>query len=70
LGHNPLSSTPCQNPGMVLNGQRPDHHLIGGQPYLDPNRMLNKQGLGHHILSDVLHPPSECSEKMRKGLHI
>ena len=28
LGRNPLSDTPYQNPGTVLNGQGPGHHPV------------------------------------------
>jgi hypothetical protein len=55
LGYNPLSDVPYQNPGMVLNGQGPDCHPLGGASYLDLDTVLSEQGLGHRILSDVLH---------------
>jgi hypothetical protein len=40
---------------MVLNGQGPGCHPLGGAPYLDFDTVLNEQGSGRHILSDVLH---------------
>jgi hypothetical protein len=54
-GRNPLSDVPCQNPGMVLNGQVLGHHPLGGVPYLDLDTVLNEQGSGHRILNDALH---------------
>jgi hypothetical protein len=41
LRHNPLSDAPYQNPGMVLNGQGPGRHPIGGALYLDLDTVLN-----------------------------
>jgi hypothetical protein len=35
LGRNPLSNAPYRNPGMVLNGQGPGRHPLGGASYLD-----------------------------------
>jgi hypothetical protein len=40
---------------MVLNGQGPGHHPLGGAPYLDLDTVLNEQGSSPHILSDALH---------------
>jgi hypothetical protein len=40
---------------MVLNGQGPGHHPLGGALYFDLDTVLSEQGSGHHILSDVLH---------------
>jgi hypothetical protein len=31
---------------MVLNGQEPGRHTLGGAPYLNLDTMLNKQGSG------------------------
>jgi hypothetical protein len=42
LGRNPLSDTPYQNPGMVLNGQEPGHHPLDGAPYLDLDTVLSE----------------------------
>jgi hypothetical protein len=55
LGYNPLSDVTYQNPGMVLNGQGPGCHPLGGASYLDLDTVLSEQGSGHRILSDVLH---------------
>jgi hypothetical protein len=55
LRRNPLSDAPYRNPGMVLNGQGSDRHLLGGASYLDLDTMLNEQGSGRRILSDALH---------------
>jgi hypothetical protein len=41
LRHNPLSDASYQNPGMVLNGQGPGRHPIGGALYLDLDTVLN-----------------------------
>jgi hypothetical protein len=38
---------------MVLNGQGPGHHPLGGTPYFDMDTMSNEQGSGRRILSDV-----------------
>jgi hypothetical protein len=40
---------------MVLNGQVPGRHPLGGMPYLDLDTVLNEQGSGRCILSDALH---------------
>jgi hypothetical protein len=40
---------------MVLNGQGPGRHPLGGAPYLDLNTVLSEQGSGRRILSDALH---------------
>jgi hypothetical protein len=42
LGRNPLSDTPYQNPGMVLNGQGLGHHPFDGAPYLDLDTVLSE----------------------------
>jgi hypothetical protein len=55
LGRNPLSYASYRNPGMVLNGQGPGYHPLGGVPYLDLDTMLSEQGLSCRILSDTLH---------------
>jgi hypothetical protein len=55
LGHNPLSDASYRNPGMVLNGQGPDRHLLGGASYLDLDTVLSKKGSGRHVFSDALH---------------
>jgi hypothetical protein len=39
---NPLSDAPYQNSNMVLNGQGPGRHPLGGVPYLDLDTMLNE----------------------------
>jgi hypothetical protein len=41
LGCNPLSDTPYQNLGMMLNGQGLGHHPLGDAPYLDLDTVLN-----------------------------
>jgi hypothetical protein len=40
---------------MVLNGQGPGRHPLGGVPYLDLDTVLSEQGSGDRILSDTLH---------------
>jgi hypothetical protein len=55
LGCNPLNDTSYQNPGMMLNGQRPGRHPLGGAPYLDLDTVLSEQGSGRRILSNALH---------------
>jgi hypothetical protein len=55
LGRNPLSDASYRNPGMLLNGQGPDHHSLGDAPYLGLDMVLNEQGSNHRILSDALH---------------
>jgi hypothetical protein len=40
---------------MVLNGQGPGRHPLGGAPYLDLDTVLSEQGSGCRILSDALH---------------
>jgi hypothetical protein len=42
LERNPLSDTSYWNLYMVLNGQGPDRHPLGGAPYLDLDTMLNE----------------------------
>jgi hypothetical protein len=42
LGRNPLTDAPYQNPGMVLNGQGPDRHPLGGASYLDLDTVLSE----------------------------
>jgi hypothetical protein len=54
---------------MVLNGQEPDRHPLGGAPYLDLDTVLSEQRSGHRILSDALHRRPGVV-KMSKGLHI
>jgi hypothetical protein len=39
---NPLSDAPYRNSNMVLNGQGPGRHPLGGVPYLDLDTMLNE----------------------------
>jgi hypothetical protein len=69
LGRNPLSDTPYQNQGMVLNGQGTGRHPFGDVPYLDLDTVLNEQGSDHRILSDALHHRPGVV-KMSKGLRI
>jgi hypothetical protein len=52
---NHLSDASYQNPSIVLNGQGPGRHPLGGEPYLDLDTVLSKQGSGRHILSNALH---------------
>jgi hypothetical protein len=40
---------------MVLNGQGPGRHPLGGAPYLDLDTVLSEQGSRRRILSDALH---------------
>jgi hypothetical protein len=42
LGRNPLSDATYRNSGMVLNGQGPGRHPLGGAPYLDLDTVLNE----------------------------
>jgi hypothetical protein len=43
LEHNPLSDVPYRNPGVVLNGQAPARHPIGGVPYRDLDAVSSEQ---------------------------
>jgi hypothetical protein len=43
LGHNPLSDVLYRNPGMVLNGQGPSRHPLGGVSYLDLDTVLSEK---------------------------
>jgi hypothetical protein len=40
---------------MVLNGQGPGRHPLGGASYLDLDTVLSEQGSGHRIFSDALY---------------
>jgi hypothetical protein len=40
---------------MVLNGQGPGRHPLGGTQYLDIDTVLNEQGSDCRFLSDALH---------------
>jgi hypothetical protein len=40
---------------MVLNGQVPGHHPLGGAAHLDLDTVLSEQGSDRRILSDALH---------------
>jgi hypothetical protein len=42
LGCNALSDASYRNPDMVLNGQGPGHHPLGGAPYLDLDTVLSE----------------------------
>ncbi|PUZ51218.1 hypothetical protein GQ55_6G163600 [Panicum hallii var. hallii] len=55
LGHNPLSDTLYQNPGVLLNGQGPDRHPLRGASYRDPGTMISEQGSGRRSLCGTLH---------------
>ena len=54
LGCNPLSDAPCQNPGMVLNEQRPGRHPHDA-PCHDLDTVSSEQGSGRRILSGAPH---------------
>jgi hypothetical protein len=70
LGRNPLSHTPYQNTGMVLNRQGLGRQPLGGTPYLDWDTMLNEKGSGHHILSDALHRRSGIVKNEQGSSHL
>jgi hypothetical protein len=55
LGRNPLSDAPYRNLGMVLNGQGPERHPLGGMSCRDLDAMSSEQGSGHRFFSDALH---------------
>jgi hypothetical protein len=55
LRRNPPSDATYRNPGMVLNGQGPGRHPLGGASYLDLDTVLCEQGSGHRIFSDAVH---------------
>jgi hypothetical protein len=40
---------------MVLNGQGPGRHPLGGAPYHDLDTVLSEQGSRRRILHDALH---------------
>jgi hypothetical protein len=40
---------------MVLNGQGPGRHPLGGASYFDLNTVLSEQGSDRRILSDALY---------------
>jgi hypothetical protein len=42
LGCNPLSDALYQNPAMVLNGQGPGCHPLGGTSYFNLDTVLNE----------------------------
>jgi hypothetical protein len=69
-GRNPLSDTPYQNPGMVLNGEGSGHHPLGGAPYFDLDTVLNEQGSGHRILSDALHSRPDVVKNKQGSSHL
>jgi hypothetical protein len=70
LGSNPLSDATYRNPGIVLNGQGPGHHLIGDAPYLDLDTVLNEQGSDRRILSDTLHGRPGVVKNEQAFLHL
>jgi hypothetical protein len=70
LWRNPLSDAPYRNPGMVLNGQGPDRHLLGDVLYLDLDTVLNEQGSGRRILSDALHRRSGVVKNEQGSSHL
>jgi hypothetical protein len=55
LRRSPPTDTSYQNPSMVLNGQGPGRHSLGGALYLDLDTVLSEQRSGRRILSDALH---------------
>jgi hypothetical protein len=70
LGRNPLSDTPYQNPGIMLNGQGPGCHLLCGAPYLDLDTILSEQGSGRRILSDALHHHPGVVKSEQESSHL
>jgi hypothetical protein len=70
LRRNPLSDTPYQNPGMMLNGQGPGRHPLGDASYLDLDTVLNEQGSGRRILSDALHPRPGVVKNEQGSSHL
>jgi hypothetical protein len=55
---------------MLLNGQGPGRHLLGGALYLDLDTVLNKQGSGRRILNNALHHRSGVVKNERRSLHL
>jgi hypothetical protein len=70
LERNLLSDAPYRNPGMVLNGQGPGCHPLGGAPYLDLDTVLSEQGTGRHILSDAVHRRSGVVKNEQGSSHL
>jgi hypothetical protein len=55
---------------MVLNGQGPGRHPLGGAQYLDLGSVLSEQVSGHRILSDVLHRRSGVVKNEQESSHL
>jgi hypothetical protein len=55
---------------MVLNGQGPGRHPLGGAPYLDLDTVLSEQGSGRRILSDALHRCSGVVKNKQESLYL
>jgi hypothetical protein len=55
---------------MVLNGQGPGHHPLGGAPYLDLDTVLSEQGSGHRILSDALYRRPGVVKNEQESSHL
>jgi hypothetical protein len=55
---------------MVLNGQGPDHHPLGGVSYLDLDTVLNEQGSDRRILSDALQRRSSIVKNEQGSSHL
>jgi hypothetical protein len=70
LGRNPLSDASYRNSGMVLNGQGPSHHPLGGAPYLDLDTKLSEQGSDRCILSGTLHRCPGVVKNEQASLHL
>ena len=69
-GRNPLSDTPYQNQGMVLNGQGPGWHPHGDTPCHDLGMLSSEQGSGHRFLSGALHRRSGVVKNEQGSSHL
>jgi hypothetical protein len=70
LGRNLLSDASYRKLGMVLNGQGPGRHPLGGTLYLDLDTVLSEQGLGRRILSDALHRRPGVVKNEQESSHL
>jgi hypothetical protein len=67
LGCNALRDASYRNRSMLLNGQGPGRHPLGGAPCRDLDAVSSEQGSGHRFLSGALHvgdryPPGPLKE--------
>jgi hypothetical protein len=70
LRRSPPTDASYRNPGMVLNGQGPGRHFLGGALYLDLDTVLSEQRSGRRILSDALHHRSGVVKNEQGSSHL